>query len=59
MATADPEKPLARAFYSFAERKQKRLTTSERNTEALSERVRSLEERLLTVEKRLNMPPAA
>lgn len=55
----DSETRLLGAFYSFAESNQKRVGDSERDVAALKERLGILETRLTTVEKRLNMPPAA
>jgi MoxR-like ATPase len=55
----DGETRLLKAFYAFAESNQKRLDNVEANDVSLQRRVAILEDRLLSVEKRLNMPPAA
>ena len=55
----DSETKLLQAFYSFAESNQQRLALVEGNTNAVIVRLATLETRLLEVEKRLNMPPAA
>ena len=55
----ESETRLLGAFYSVAESSQKRVGDSERDVSALKERLGMLETRLTTVEKRLNMPPAA
>jgi len=56
---ADSETKLLQAFYSFAESNQQRIALVEGNTTAVIARLATLETRLLEVEKRLNMPPAA
>jgi hypothetical protein len=57
----DMQTEMLKAFYSFAETNQARLTATERETAALKERMSMMESRLIQVEKRLNMPlpPAA
>lgn len=55
----DSEARLLRAFYSFAESNQKRLSALELTDAAIINRVATLESRLMEVEKRLNIPPAA
>jgi hypothetical protein len=55
----DSETKLLKAFYSFAESDQQRLALVEGNTNVVIVRPATLETRLLEVEKRLNMPPAA
>ena len=55
----DSETKLLQAFYSFAETNQKRLTETEREAAALKDRLAIVESRLIDIEKRLNMPPAA
>lgn len=55
----DSETKLLQAFYSFAESNQQRLALVEGNTNAVIARLATLETRILEVEKRLNMPPAA
>jgi ribosomal protein L16 Arg81 hydroxylase len=56
---ADGETRLLQAFYTFAQSNQHRFTQVEGDTNALGARVATLETRLLEVEKRLNLPPAA
>jgi len=56
---AGSEMKLLQAFYSFAESNQQRIALVEGNTTAVIARLATLETRLLEVEKRLNMPPAA
>jgi transposase len=56
---ADSETKLLQAFYSFAQSNQQRFTQVESNTNAVTARLAILETRLLDVEQRLNMPPAA
>jgi hypothetical protein len=55
----DSETKLLKAFYSFADSDQQRLALVEGNTNVVIVRPATLETRLLEVEKRLNMPPAA
>ena len=55
----DSETKLLQAFYSFAESNLQRIALVEGNTTAVIARLATLETRLLEVEKRLNMPPAA
>jgi division protein CdvB (Snf7/Vps24/ESCRT-III family) len=55
----DIQTEMLKAFYSFAETNQKRLTEAEREAAALKDRLATVESRLMEVEKRLNMPPAA
>jgi len=55
----ESETRLLTAFYSFAESNQKRLTQVEATDVLLLGRVATLENRMMAVEKRLNMPPAA
>ena len=56
---ADSQTQLLRAFYDFAQSDQKRMTALEGNEAAIRSRLATIEDRLLEVEKRLNMPPAA
>jgi hypothetical protein len=56
---ADGETRLLQAFYTFAQTNQQRLGQVEANESAVFARLATLEIRLLEVEKRLNMPPAA
>ncbi len=58
-AIHDSETRLLKAFYTFAESNQQRLTQVESNTTAVISRLATLESRITEVEKRLNMPPAA
>lgn len=53
------ETKLLTAFYDFAKANQQRLSELEGSDAAIKRRIGSLEDRLLEVEKRLNMPPAA
>jgi hypothetical protein len=55
----DSETRLLQAFYSFAETNNKRLAQFEATDVLLLTRVTTLESRVLEVEKRLNIPPAA
>ena len=55
----DTETKLLTAFYDFAKANQQRLSQLETSDAALTRRIATLEERLLEVEKRLNMPPSA
>ena len=56
---SDGETRLLKAFYDFAQSNQKRMTEIETNEAAMRSRLATIEDRLLQVEKRLNMPPAA
>jgi wobble nucleotide-excising tRNase len=53
------ETKLLQAFYSYAESNQKRVAGIETEGAVLKSRLSSLEERIIEIEKRLNMPPAA
>jgi hypothetical protein len=55
----DSETKLLTAFYDFAQANQRRLSELEGSDGSLIRRVGSIEGRLLEVEKRLNIPPAA
>ncbi|HUH62449.1 MAG TPA: hypothetical protein VLZ50_05600 [Terracidiphilus sp.] len=55
----DSETKLLTAFYEFAKVNQNRLSELENTDAVLKRRIGSIEDRLLEVEKRLNMPPAA
>ncbi len=55
----DAETKLLTAFYDFAKTNQQRLSELESADAAIKRRVGAIEDRLLEVEKRLNMPPAA
>lgn len=54
----DTETKLLTAFYDFAKANQRRLFEVEGSDASLKLRVGSIEDRLLEVEKRLNIPPA-
>ena len=56
---ADGETRLLNAFYGFAQSNNKRISEVEDNETALRSRMATLENRLMEVEKRLNMPPAS
>ena len=58
-AIRDTETNLLRAFFGYAETVQKHLTDLDRSDSTLRERLMSIENRLLEMEKRLKMPPAA
>ncbi len=58
-AVHDVETRLLKAFYGFAESNQQRQAALETNILALIKRVSTIEERLLEIERRLNLPPAA
>ena len=58
-AFRDGQTKLLKAFYSFAQTNQQRLSTVDVTTTGLLARLGTVEARLLEVEKRLNMPPAA
>lgn len=55
----DLKTELLSAFYSFAKGEQKRMAHIEGDNAALNSRLATIEERLLAVEHRLNLPPAA
>jgi hypothetical protein len=55
----DSETHVLQAFYSFAESNEKRMLQTEANVVVFLSRMATFESRLLAVEKRLNMPPAA
>jgi hypothetical protein len=56
---SDTQTEVLRAFYSFAQTNNKRVLEVEGNEAALRSRVGTLEDRVLEIEKRLNLPPAA
>jgi predicted nucleic acid-binding Zn-ribbon protein len=58
-ANREMETRLLQAFYGFAETNNRRLEQMEGTAATLTNRVSTLEDRILRVEKRLNMPPAA
>jgi chromosome segregation ATPase len=53
---ADMQTGMLKAFYSFAESNQTRLTDSERESASLKERMGILERRLTEVERKVNFP---
>ncbi len=55
---SDGETRLLKAFYSFGQSNNKRIAEVEGNESALRSRVATIEERLMEVEKRLNIPPS-
>jgi hypothetical protein len=55
----DSETKLLQAFYSYAASNDKRVTQQDANIAVFLSRMSTFETRLLEVEKRLNMPPAA
>ncbi len=55
----DTETRLLKAFYNFGQSNNKRITEVEGNEAALRSRLATIEDRLLEVERRLNLPPAA
>jgi uncharacterized membrane-anchored protein YhcB (DUF1043 family) len=56
---SDTQTEVLRAFYSFAQTNNKRVLEVEGNESALRGRLGTLEDRVLEIEKRLNIPPAA
>jgi hypothetical protein len=54
----DLKTELLSAFYAFAKSEQKRIAHVEGDNAALNSRIATIEERLLTVEQKLNLPPA-
>jgi chromosome segregation ATPase len=54
----DLKTELLSAFYAFAKSDQKRIAHVEGDHAALNSRIATIEERLLTVEQKLNLPPA-
>ena len=52
----DGQTEILKAFYSFAESNQARLTETERESVALKERIGILERRLTEVERKVNFP---
>jgi hypothetical protein len=55
---SDSETRLLQAFYSFADSNNKRLVQGEAATALVISRVTTLEDRVLQLEKRLNIPPS-
>jgi hypothetical protein len=58
-AFRDSQTELLKAFYSFATTTDVKLKETEMADVMLRQRLTTIESRLLDVEKRLNMPPAA
>ena len=56
---ADNQTELLKAFYGFATSTDVKLKDGEQSDAMLRQRLSTVESRLLEVEKRLNMPPAA
>ncbi len=56
---ADSQTEVLKAFYNFAQTNQKRMVELEGNEAAIRSRIGTLEGRVLEIEKRLNIPPAA
>ena len=56
---SDSETRLLKAFYDFAQSNQKRMSDLETSDSGMRSRLATIEDRLLEVEKRLNMPPAS
>jgi hypothetical protein len=56
---ADSQTALLKAFYTYAEGNNKRVAELDGDEAAIRSRLGTLESRLLEVERRLNMPPAA
>lgn len=56
---SDSETRLLKAFYTYAQATNQRVTELEGNEAAIRSRLATLEDRILEVERRLNMPPAA
>jgi hypothetical protein len=55
----DSQTELLKAFYSYAQGNNKRVSELEGNEGAFRSRLATIEDRILEVERRLNMPPAA
>ena len=55
----DGKTELLKAFYSYATGNNKRVAELEGNEGAFRSRLATIEDRILEVEKRLNIPPAA
>jgi len=55
----DTQTELLKAFYGYAQGNNKRVAELEGNEGAFSSRLATIEDRILEVERRLNMPPAA
>jgi hypothetical protein len=55
----DVQTEILRAFYGYTQTTDAKLKESEQSDVALRQRLTAVESRVLEVEKRLNMPPAA
>jgi len=55
----DSKTELLKAFYGYAQGNNKRMAELEGNEGAFRSRLATIEDRILEVERRLNMPPAA
>src|SRR5450631_4800073 len=55
----DVQTEILRAFYGYTQTKDAKLREGEQSDMALRQRLTAVESRILEVEKRLNMPPAA
>jgi hypothetical protein len=58
-AVRDGQTEILRAFYGFTQSVQQRFAEADNIESSLKKRMTILEDRLLEVEKRLNLPPAA
>jgi hypothetical protein len=58
-AIRDNQTEILRAFYGFTQSVQQRFKEADDTESSLRKRMTILESRLLEVERRLNMPPAA
>ena len=58
-AMRDNQTEMLKAFYSFIQSNQERFKAAEDAESALKKRLAVLEDRMIEVERRLNMPPAA
>jgi hypothetical protein len=56
---ADSQTELLKAFYGYAQGNNKRVAELEGNEGAFRSRLATIEDRILEVERRLNMPPTA
>jgi hypothetical protein len=56
---SDSQTEVLKAFYSFVQSNQERVRATEDAEAALKKRLAVLEDRMVEVERRLNMPPAA
>src|ERR1035441_7375943 len=55
----DSQTEILRAFYGYTQTTDAKLKEGEQSDMALRQRLTAVESRILEVEKRLNMPPAA